>query len=151
MRRGSRPAGSPSTELFPFLAVLACIIGTLVLLIIVVTTSVLGEKRSITLIAKDASGKSVALKPHIIECRGDGLVLHSTKEFVAKNEIGRRDTPLQRFLKLVADRKGSEYVIVAIRPDGIDLFDSLREQIERRGIKIGYEPVDAEWKVRTRL
>jgi hypothetical protein len=131
--------------------VLACIIGTLVLLVIIVTSSVLGEKRSITLVAKDASGRSVALKPHIVECRGDGVMLYSTGEFIPKAQIARRDTPLRKLLSEVAERKESEYVIVAVRPDGMELFETVRDQIENRGIQIGYEPIDAEWTVKARL
>lgn len=137
-------------ELFPFLAVLACMIGTLILVIIVVTTGVLGEKRSITLVARDQSGRNITLKPHYVEVRGDGVVIHPGMEFVAAGDVSGRDTALRRLLRQVEERKAAEYVIVAVRPDGFELFGEVRDQVEGRGIQIGYEPVDADWKLRIR-
>lgn len=137
-------------ELFPFLAVLACMIGTLILIIIVVTSGVLGEKRSITLLARDDDGRSVTLKPHYVEVRGDGVLIHPGMEFVAAHQLDGGDTALRRLLRQVEQRKATEYVIVAVRPDGFTLFDQVREEVEGRGIQIGYEPVDADWKLRIR-
>ncbi len=45
---GASGGGSLGAELFPFLSVLACVIGTLVLLVILVTSGLLGSRRSIT-------------------------------------------------------------------------------------------------------
>lgn len=137
-------------ELFPFLAVLACMIGTLILIIIVVTSGVLGSKRSITLVARDDDGRSVTLKPHYVEVRGDGVLIHPGMEFVAADQVDGRDTALRRLLRQVEARKDTEYVIVAVRPDGFTLFDQVRDEVEGRGIQIGYEPVDADWKLRIR-
>jgi hypothetical protein len=137
-------------ELFPFLAVLACMIGTLILIIIVVTSGVLGSKRSITLVARDDDGRSVTLKPHYVEVRGDGVLIHPGMEFVAADQVDGGDTALRRLLRQVEQRKATEYVIVAVRPDGFTLFDQVREEVEGRGIQIGYEPVDADWKLRIR-
>lgn len=151
MRRANGRAGAGlQAELFPFLAVLACIIGTLVLLIILVTSSVLGAKRSITLVARDEQGSNLALRPHVIEVRHDGVQLHSTREFVATASLGRADTPLRRLLVEVQAKRGEEYIIVAVRPGGYPNFPRVRRQIEGRGIRIGYEPIDDEWTIRAR-
>jgi hypothetical protein len=125
-------------------------IGTLILIIIVVTSGVLGEKRSITLVARDDGGRNVTLQPRYVEVRGDGVVLHPTMEFVPAFAVGDANTPLRRLLSRVEARKDAEYVIVAVRPDGFTLFDQVRDQVEGRGIQIGYEPLDADWKLRIR-
>lgn len=144
------PAARRQAELFPFLAVLACMIGTLILIIIVVTSGVLGEKRSITLVARDDGGRNLTLQPRYVEVRGDGVMLHPGLEFVPAGEIGRRASALGRLLREVQARRDAEYVIVAVRPDGFELFEQVRDQVEGRGIQIGYEPVDADWKLRIR-
>jgi hypothetical protein len=142
--------GGQQAELFPFLAVLACMIGTLILIIIAVTSGVLGDKRSITLVARDDHGRNVTLRPHYVEVRGDGVVIHPDMEFVAADQVDEGGTALRRLLRRVQERKATEYVIVAVRPDGFELFDEVRDQVEGRGIQIGYEPVDADWKLRIR-
>lgn len=137
-------------ELFPFLSVLACMIGSLVLIIIIVTSSALGSQRSITLVARDEKGNNLELVPRILEVRADGVLLHGTNEFVAVAQVGRPGTALRRLLTEVAARSQAEYVILAVRPDGYATFEKVREQVEDRGIQIGYEPIDADWRVRTR-
>jgi hypothetical protein len=125
-------------------------IGTLVLIIIVVTSGVLGSRRSITLVARDSHGRNSTLQPHYVEVRADGVVLHPGLEFVPAEDVRRADTALRRLLRQVEARKDAEYVIVAVRPDGFELFDEVRDQVEGRGIEIGYEPLDADWKLRIR-
>lgn len=152
MARRKRGAGGESLapELFPFLAVLACVIGTLVLLVILVTSGVLGSKRSITLVAQSSIGRNDRLKPRYVEVTAEGVILHPGGEFVSAARLGRGDTPLADLLAAVARRRESEYVIVALRPGGYPNFDQVRRQVENRGIEIGYEPVDEGWKLRIR-
>jgi hypothetical protein len=145
--RASRRA---QTELFPFLSVLACIIGTLILLVITVSSTVLGTRRSVTLSAREQVGENKALVPHYIEVRADGVVLHPTLEFVRTRDLKKPDRALRRLLRQVAANASSEYIIVAVRPDGFGLFDTVRSEVEGRRIRIGYEPVPAEWKLRIR-
>ena len=145
---GAGVGGSLTAELFPFLSVLACVIGTLVLLVILVTSGVLGSRRSITLVARTSTGENVRPVPHYVEVGAGGVVLHPGGQFVPAADLGRRDTPLSELLARVARRRESEYVIVALRPGGYPHFDRVREQVENRGIEIGYEPIDEGWTLR---
>jgi hypothetical protein len=147
-KRGS--GGSLAPELFPFLSVLACVIGTLVLLVILVTSGVLGSRRSITLVAQASAGRNDRLKPRYVEVTA-GVQDHPLGgEFVPAALLGREDTPLAELLAEVAGRRESEYVIVALRPGGYPNFSQVRRQVENRGIEIGFEPVDEGWKLRIR-
>lgn len=129
---------------------LACVIGTLVLLVILVTSGLLGSRRSITLVAQSSSGQNVTLRPRYVEVTGEGVVLHPGGETVPASSLGRPGTPLADLLREVAARKDQEYVIVALRPSGYEHFGRVRDQVEGRGIRIGYEPIDEGWKLRIR-
>jgi hypothetical protein len=148
-KRNARLSGA-TVELFPFLAVLACVIGALTLIIIVVTTSALGGRRAITLTARDTHGRIVAKIPRYVEVRGDGVLLHPSGTLVTADELETARSPLRLLLAEVAKRRDREYVIVALRPDGYKLFTKVREMIEGRGLDIGYEPIDAGWRLRIR-
>ncbi|MBB4634776.1 hypothetical protein [Longimicrobium terrae] len=151
MATRSRGRGAALTaELFPFLSVLACVIGTLVLLVILVASGPLGSRRSITLVALNSVGQNVTLRPHYVEVTGEGVVLHPGGERVPASRLGSRDTPLADLLRDVSERKADEYIIVALRPSGYPHFGEVRRQVEGRGIKIGYEPIDEGWKLRIR-
>ncbi len=147
MRRSSR-LSKIEMELFPFLSVLACTIGSLILLIIVISTQTLNSDREITIIAKTEAGQNIRKNPRYIECREDGIVLYPSQEFIPKNELSNQNSQLFQLISEVKNKKNKEYVIVAVRPQGIEIFKQVRYLIEQRQIDIGYEPIDQDWKLK---
>ncbi|MGF1481195.1 MAG: hypothetical protein ACFB4I_17205 [Cyanophyceae cyanobacterium] len=145
-QRISRPA--TRIDLFPFLSILACTIGTLILLIIVITTQTFGSSREVTIVAESESGVNQTKSPRYIECREDGVVLHPSLEFVPQEQIDQPNSALTELIVEVSNNRDSEYLIVAVRPDGIEVFQEVRELIEQQGIDIGYEPIDQNWKLK---
>lgn len=146
-----RRRNSPSTieiELFPFLSVLACTIGSLILLIVVITTQTFSPQKEITIVAQGETGKNIAKTPHYLECRQDGLIIYPREEFVPKEQIDSLDSGLSRLIAEVGAKSDREYLIVAVRPNGIDVFKQVRRLIENQGIDIGYEPIDEGWKLK---
>lgn len=148
MRRRTIAKNKLEIELFPFLSILACTIGTLILLIIVLTTQLLKNEREITIIAKtETSGENQGKIPNYIECREDGVLLHPSQEFVPKSQINNPQSPLNQLIKEVQKNRNQQYLIVALRPDGIEVFQQVRNKVEQAGIDIGYEPIDKNWKL----
>lgn len=135
-------------ELFPFLSILACTIGVLILLIIVLMAQTFSNQREITILARTENGQNQNKQPRYIECRGDGIILHPSQEFVGISQINNYDSPLQVLLQDVKANRDRQYLILAIRPDGIEVFEQVRAIIERQGIDIGYEPIDAGWRLK---
>jgi biopolymer transport protein ExbD len=151
MRRRSSSRPSIEIELFPFLSILACTIGTLILLIIVMTTQLFNSQREVTILAKTEHNerrKNQNKMPRYIECRKDGIILHPSQEFVAKNDIESSNSVLKKLLNEVEQNSNKEYLIIAIRPDGIEVFKKVRNLIEQKGIDIGYEPIDKDWTLK---
>lgn len=141
-------SSSISIELFPFLSVLACTIGSLVLLIIVVTAQTMGNQRVVTIIARAEEGAVNVKSPHYVECLEDGVILHPEEEFVDIDSLAQPDSPLSIFLSNIAERSEQEYLIMAVRPDGIETFYQIRELAREMEIDFGYEPIDEGWKLR---
>ena len=146
MRRRNIARHHTEVELFPFLSILACTIGTLILLIIVLTTQAL-EQQEVTIIARTEKGENQRKVPRYIECREDGVVLHPSEEFVPEEQLDNPNSALQKLIDRVKANKDREYLIVALRPNGIDVFERIRNLVEGEGIDIGYEPVDSTWKL----
>ena len=143
----SRP--SNQVELFPFLSVLACTIGSLILLIIVITTQTFSEdSQEVTIIAQTEEGFNSAKSPHYIVCQEDGVVIHPSQEFVPEQQIGTENSALAELIAQISRRKNSEYLIVAVRPNGIEVFKKVRDLVEGQGIDIGYEPIDQDWELK---
>ena len=146
MRRRTSAKNHIEVELFPFLSILACTIGTLILLIIVLTTQAL-EQQEVTIIAKTEQGENQSKAPRYIECRQNGVVLYPSEEFVPQEQLDDPNSALQKLIAQVKANKDKEYLIVALRPNGIDIFERIRNLVEDEGIDIGYEPVDSTWKL----
>ena len=164
MRRRTFSRQKTDIELFPFLSILACTIGTLILLIIVLTTQTLNKqeaavsepesslnKQEVKIIARDEGENGTNQKkiPRYIECREDGVILHPNKIFVPKENLGNFSSPLQELISLIKINKDTEYLIIAVRPDGIDVFKQVRSIVEGAEIDIGYEPIDEGWQLVT--
>lgn len=146
MPRSLRTRKSVEIDLFPFLSILACTIGTLILLIVVITSEIVGNQKQVTIVAKNDNGLNATKQPRYIECRSDGIVIHPEGTLVASSSLENEFSPLGTLLQKIDRNK--EYLIVAVRPDGIDVFKQVRELIEDRGIDIGYEPLDKGWKLK---
>ncbi len=86
--------------------------------------------------------------PKYIECREDGVLLHPSQVFVPKSDINSRRSPLNTLIREVEKNKDKQYLIVVLRPQGIDVFQQVRDIVEKRGIDIGYEPIDEDWTLK---
>lgn len=135
-------------ELFPFLSILFCTIGVLILLLIVLTAQTFSNQRQVSIIARTENGQNQSKQPRYIECRSDGIIIHPGQEFISSAAINLSYSPLQKLLREVRNNRDKEYLIVAIRPDGIEVFDQVRALIESEGIDIGYEPIDEGWELK---
>lgn len=139
-----------SVELFPFLSVLACTIGSLILLIVLISSQAFSENKKITIIPRNSSEATKSKQPFYVELRGDGLVLHPSQEYVSIEEAFSFGSPFMELLALVERNPNEKYIIIAVRPSGYEIFDLVRNEIEQRDIDIGYEPIDEEWQLEIR-
>lgn len=137
-------------ELFPFLSVLVCTIGTLILLIVVVTAQIAGNQRQVIIVAKSENGQNQSKTPRYIECQKNGIIIYPNQEFVSKQDIGMPNSALEKLLAEVSARRDREYLIVAIRPDGINVFEEVRSLVEQKNIDIGFEPIDEGWRLKVK-
>ena len=126
-------------ELFPFLSVLACTIGTLILLIIVLTTQALEPQEAIVVAKTEDDGKGTNKNkiPIYIECREDGFVLHPSKEFAPRADLYDEKSPLRKLVSTLKSQKEEKYLIVILRPDGLEMFNKIRELVTKEEIDIG--------------
>ena len=142
-RRNIYRKRSTEVELFTFLSVLACTIGTLILLIIVLTTQALEPQEAVVVAKVDESrGANKSKTPLYIESREDGFVLHPSKEFAPRADLYDEQSPLRKTIANLKANKDKQYLILILRPDGLEMFDKIRELVEQDGIDIGYEPLE---------
>jgi biopolymer transport protein ExbD len=137
-------------ELFPFLSVLACTIGTLVLLIVVLTTQALKPQEAVVVaktdvqVKTDKNGKGSNQKkaPVYIEARKDGFILYPGKKFAPRTDLYDKKSALRKTIANLKANKQKQYLILILRPDGLEMFDKARLLVQGQGIDIGYEPLE---------
>ena len=148
-RRNIRRKQQTEVELFPFLSVLACTIGTLILLIIVLTTQALEPQEAVVVVKadEDSQGSNTSKTPLYIEAREDGFILHPSelypnKEFAPRADLYDEQSPLRKTIANLKANRDEQYLILILRPDGLEMFDKARELVQEEGIDIGYEPLE---------
>ncbi len=145
-RRNTYRKQHAEVELFPFLSVLACTIGTLILLIVVLTTQSLEPQEAVVVAKIDqgsqGKGSNKDKSPLYIECRQDGFILHPQKEFAPRADLYDVKSTLRKTIAELKKNKDKQYLIVILRPDGLEMFDKIRELVAEEGIDIGYEPLE---------
>lgn len=147
MRRRAISKKAIETELFPFLSVLACTIGTLIMMIVAISSQQIGAQQQVKIIARTEAGTNQTKVPRYIECRADGVVIYPNLEFIPIQSINQPGSPLSQLIAQMSLQRDREYLIVAVRPDGIEVFKQVRQLVEQQGIDIGYEPLDAGWEL----
>ena len=80
--------------------------------------------------------------PIYIESRQDGFILHPSKEFAPRADLYDEQSPLRKTIADLKANKDKKYLILILRPDGLEMFDKVRQLVEQDGIDIGYEPLE---------
>lgn len=145
-----RKPSDPEPTLFPFLSVLAAVIGTLILIISGMSQIALANpKQDIEVDAWDPSRKS----PIYVECRAEGLLVYG------EDPVGT--APVRVTRQAIVDPGGawsallhrlehdpSHYLLLLVRRDGVGSFQAARDTVSRTGIDLGYEPLFGKGDVR---
>ena len=152
-------------DLLPFIAILLCILGCLLLVTITMAVVNLGPSVKEVWVPSNANvnpgpsataawvpsnngdfGCRVTLPdgrlmlPVIIEWDGATVVVHD-------NDTGNEQSwphdsdEFRRFLSKLELNKGTQYALLAVRPSGFESYVDFSNEFRRRGISVGSEPV----------
>lgn len=120
MARIRRKRARASFSLFPFLSVLGCTIGVLIVIISAQNIVALGSADMVV----DLGGAEREREPVYVECTRNGLLIHPRRIEVPMVQL-RRDAD-SAFAAVLDDIELSEdrkYLLLLVRPDGIESHD----------------------------
>ena len=108
------------------------------------TTQALEPQEAVVIaqVDKNSQGSNTSKSPLYIECRKDGFILHPQKEFAPRADLYDEKSPLRKTIAELKKSKDEQYLIVILRPDGLEMFEKIRELVVDEGIDIGYEPLE---------
>ena len=138
-----RKATDPGLSLFPFLSVLAAVMGTLILIISGMSQLALASpKQGIEVQAFDPEKKS----PVFVECRRNGVRIYKgdpTKgryDWTHRAELRADDSDWSELLRVLR-YDDSRYLMLLVRDDGVQTFNAVQRTLDGTAIETGYEPL----------
>ena len=134
---------SAAVSLISFLDILGGTIGALTLIIAIFLIQ-MGRGNQIVQLESKHSNYQDKTASYII-CNGNGVVeLHAG----GKPQTTMLNSPILESVLAELNSDKRRYLIIGVRPNGFDDFENLRRRAERLKIPVGYEPLDAGWRIR---
>jgi hypothetical protein len=140
----------------PFLSIMVIVLKliSLILVAIVMRIAMNPEGKKIIAFAGLYAGHGNVANPKIpsyIDCHPDRLTLYSNDmprgTQVSREDLQRPDNPVSQLLDTVQQHGKDQYVVVMVRPQSVMLYRTVRNLIGKRPIDVGYDAVDADFKV----
>jgi hypothetical protein len=140
----------------PFLSIMAIVLKLISLILVVIVMRIALNPKGKRIVAFSGlySGHGNTVNPKIpsyIDCHPDGLTLYSSDMPagipVTWDDLQRSSNSVYQLLDKVQQHKEDEYVVVMVRPQSVKFFRTVRNLIGKRPIDVGYDAIDADFKV----
>lgn len=156
MARRNKPYERIDINVEPFLSIMAIVLKliSLILVIIVMRIAMNPQSKRIVAFSGLYAGHGNVTNPKVpsyIDCQPDKLTLYSNLMprgvDVTGEDLQRPDNPVNQLLDSVQQHGKDEYVVVMVRPKSVKLYRTVRNLIGKRPIDVGYDAIDADFKV----
>jgi hypothetical protein len=136
----------------PFLSIMAIVLKLISLILVVIIMRIALNPHALKIIALAGifQGRGNIENPKIpsyIDCYPDGLVLYPLGTRVSWEDLQRPGNAVEQLLEKVQENTAKEYVVVMVRPQSVKYYRTVRNLIGKRPIDVGYDAVDADFKV----
>ena len=135
----------------PFLSIMAIVLKlvSLILVVIVMRIAVNAEGKKIVVLTqwRGHTTSDKAKDPRYIDCYHDYVIMYPSKLTNTFENLQQPDNAVENMLNEVEKNAAKEYVVVMARPDTVKIFRAIRKMISERKIDVGYDVVDADFKV----
>jgi hypothetical protein len=151
-----RRTGAPEPSLFPFLSVLAAVIGTLILVISGMSQLSIANPDQMVELGPFGTTKKV---PVYVECQKEQLLIYpenvgmpraAKPVSVPVREFLWDNSAWVRLLEGIRVQHDNKYVILLVRPDAIETFHKVYASVDRQLVDLGYDPIYETGKVKFR-
>ena len=141
-RKKSRGQG---VDLFSFLNIMTATIGVQTLLLVVFALQIKPGIQSVQLLP--AGGAGAGKQGNYIICNGNGNleVLESGKRI---QKLSISNDEIDVILDRINSRPRPQYVVIGVRPNGFNDFESIRSKLEYREMQFGYEPIEKNLEIK---
>ena len=149
-------ASSDHFDLLPFIAILMCLLGSLLLITMSMAAINIGPVQG-WIPSKDVN--ETTKTPLLVEWDGQTMTIQYPAGFKQiylgreymdwfDSDVNFKSPEMLDFLKEMKDCNSTSYVLFAVRPSGFGNFQILANKFTTKKIDIGYEPIDQGKPVR---
>ena len=137
--------GGQSVDLFSFLNIMTATIGVQTLLLVVFALQIKPGIQSVQLLP--AGGAGTGKQGNYIICNGNGKleILESGKKI---KKININNNEIDAILDRINNQSRQQYVVIGVRPNGFNDFESIRSKLEYREMQFGYEPIEKDLEIK---
>jgi len=140
MSRRRQPA---SISLFPFLSVLMCAIGTLVLVVCGMTLLSLEDEHQTFVVTIEESGparrgQAYKQQPIYVVCAGSGLTVFrgaNQRQDLSSTELS--EARLGRLVQEFSSLRGKRWPVLFVKPSGLDHMNRLYRKLSAADVTVG--------------
>jgi biopolymer transport protein ExbD len=148
MARFRKEQSKDHFDLLPFIAILMCVLGSLLLVTISIAALSIGPGVGEGWVPTRDPNKQTKI-PVLIEWDGKTATIHQDgKKVQAQWVAANTDKTLWNFIDELAAKSGTHYALFAVRPSGFDNFQTFADLFRNRKIDVGYEPIKQEKPVK---
>lgn len=138
MSKRRQKSQDTGVNLFSFLNIMTATIGVQALLIVIFALQIKPGVQSIRLLP--AGGEGQGRQANYVLCNGGGQ-LEVIRDGI-RESVTLGDSRLDQFLDTIASSINPQYLVIGVRPNAFQDFESVRSKAESRRITIGYEPLE---------
>ena len=148
-----------SIDVEPFLSIMAIVLKliTLILVVIVLRIAMNPHLKKVVALEGLYAGKGNMenpKEPAYLDCYPDKVVIFADKTIVSNTTaevtwegLQRPGNPVETLLDNIQAHKEDRYIVVMVRPKSVKLYRAIRNLVNKRPIDVGYDAVDADFKV----
>lgn len=150
----ARPRTKMKTDLdvTGFLSIMSIVCGLICLILFVIALRIALNPQALKIVSFKLFTSSRAVTknlkvPSYIDCGPNGIVLYPGGVQLSWDDLQRPGNALELMLDKIQERTDKEYVIVMVRPQSVKYYRLVRNMIGKRPIDVGYDVIDADFKV----
>ena len=148
-------------DLLPFIALMMIVLATLLFITMAMTAINVGAGAAEVWVPSATPDGDTKI-PILAEWDGVNLIIQKRaghERITLGKEVRRwwnsdrefRSVELRSFLTEMIGDKETHYILFAVRPSGFGNFQTLASEFRKRGVSVGYEPIEQGKVVRLKL